>query len=277
MLVFKQAWALAALALACGVALGQEGAPDDGDVLRGPSVVEQAGATLVRYGYDGKLERLDMPPAEAALELIALGVETSERIDEILGARAAMIDEVVREQFDVLLEAYAASTAGDQAKQSYLFQELMMRLAPIRRAGPLRDQIAEALPPEERSQYLRVLDEYWDAVIADGLRTKEAMGEKAKPIGIVTEEGVRLIFKEIERSIERQIGSDVEEFEELLRVLELRPEQEVRVRGLVRMFGEKYGLNATQDQKTELFWEIFDELDQAQRVRAVGKLFGGDR
>jgi len=62
--------------------------------LAGPGV--EAGSsetTLIDRNIDGSMRRLDLPPAEAAIERMELSERVRADIDEMLAARAAVIDE----------------------------------------------------------------------------------------------------------------------------------------------------------------------------------------
>ena len=67
----------------------------DPNVLRGPKVAEDAKAkTLVSRDYQGKLVRLDVDPAQAALDLIELDAKEREAAHNIILERDALIDKL---------------------------------------------------------------------------------------------------------------------------------------------------------------------------------------
>lgn len=257
----RTAWGLVGLlALAgCGAALAQE-AP-----LGGPRVVEGVRpVTLVVRGYNGLIQRLDTPPEEAALELAEMDGPTREETRRVLAERAAILDRLVLDNLETLVALGAAGDAGNKAEALRLGLDLIAKSEPLRARGRLRDELAGVMPAPVKTRYLAIVDEYWDAIAAEA---KAGLGKKGR-IGAILEERGRLLGKEIERSFYRQVDpKGEEEFERLLARLELRPEQESKVRHLAEEFIRSAKFRPTKAQEVAFIVRVSSMLDEGQRQR----------
>ena len=248
---------LGVVAVMAGAAAGQS-------PLAGPKVVEAGAArpTLVQRGYEGGVTRLEIQPEEAALALLALDGAARAATQGVLSERAAMLDRIVLENLDLLIELGTAGEAGDKATVVRVGLELLRKSEPIRARGLLRDELAKALPREQREEYLRLVNEYW-AAIGD-----EAKGKGKARLGGVVEERGRLLGEAVKRSFERQVDrKGGEDFEQLLARLELRPEQETKVRRMAEDFIVGAKFRPTEAQGAAFILQVMAMLDQGQRRR----------
>lgn len=243
-------------------------AQDDATLLAGPSVkVEARATTLVVRAYDGTVTILDVPPAEAAIELLDLEADRAEAIDRILAQRAAIIDEVVIENIELLVELQ--STRGNQQRRREIYRELTEKLAPLDARGSLEDEISSVLNDEQRDTYRRLIREY-DTALEDQARAQAAeQGERFRARQYQIRHQVVAVGRELARSYDRQIGARQQDFERLLAELALDETTENEVRRLVTEFGQRTALHPTREDRAQLVAEIFSVLTPEQRREAA--------
>lgn len=254
-----------AVVLAAGVsAVAQEAEP----ALKGPKVeVPAAKATLVEHDFKGRLKRLEVPPEEAALKLLAVDDATKARTDKVFTERAAVLDRAVIENLELIAQIHSAGQSGDKAEALRLFQEFAKKLDSLKARGKLVDEVKAALPDDKRDRYAALVKEYHEAGVKD---TMAASGEEKLTLKeAVGREVLQAVGREIKRSYDRQITGKSADYEKLLATLELRPEQESRVRNMVTDYVQVTKANPTAEQKRDLFWKIHKELDRDQRQKLV--------
>ncbi len=157
------------------------------NILAGPKVAsDAAGATLVQRDETGKVRRLDVPPAEAALELLELDDASRAKAQEILDERAAAIDSIVRENLQLLARLANAGKAKEKSDQRQLYRELAEKAEPLRARGPLADELASVLPQEKAEQLRTYVGQYYEAIAAEdhspAADAPDLMGEESDQI-----------------------------------------------------------------------------------------------
>lgn len=242
--------------------------------LRGPRVA-QARATLVDRDAHGLIRRLDMPPAEAALPLLGLDPDSRARADAILADRARVLDGLIQRHYDLLLELFSAGQSGDTPDAVRLAVVLAGRLAPLRDRGPLEDELARVLPEPARIRLRALVTEYRNAVAAEGAIDNGRVKPGASRFEALASESLRLWGEQIRRSFERQAADGSLFFEQVIRALALRPDQEARVRERLARFAEEVDLNAaTPEQTRRLVIDVAAWLDKDQLARLARLMQG---
>ena len=273
------AFLLAGLSTVC---LGQDSSPPaaepkDPNVLRGPKVEEEAKArTLVSRDYQGKLVRLEVDPAQAALDLIELDPKDREAAHKIILERDALIDKLVFDNLKTIAELAQARQAGDAETTSRLIKDLWDKSAPWRERGRLADELARVLPDDKARQLKSLVDEYVRAAVEDRRAQPGKDGKAPGALGAVLAEGLEGFGREIKRSYERVFLSQAKDFDALIAKLQLTPEQESKVRQLVGdLFQKTYG-KPTKAQSSKVFLQVYALLDPEQR-RMLAEQIGRDR
>ncbi len=259
-------------------------APETAPVLAGPKVSPASSKpTLVERGFDGKVKRLDIPPAEAAVKLVDLDDATRRRVDDILLERAIALDKIVRENLLTIVNLSNAFKAGNKADAQALLKELADKSEALRARGKLMEEFADVLPAAKLAEAKGLVQEYWQAVVQEvrdgGDREMDATaketGDAGKPDrpaaqdrapgAILRAEGLAVIGREIKRSYERVVTAGVKELDEFIKRLDLAPEQEAQVRRLTQDYFQKTAGKPTQAQRTELFLQVYTLLNDDQR------------
>ncbi len=239
----------------------------DHEVLRGPGVDLLERLTLVRRDSEGRLERPDASPEEAAIGLLRgrLDAPTRARVDALLVARSsawdaffrAHVKEIIQLQSDVASGPEGRASAGETIRA--LAQD-----APTREDQRVfRESLASALGEHERGEFQRMLEEYREALLGeirdDAARRGVEFREAAR------DEMLRGFGGEIRRAYERETTLGRERLEEALDALELTPEQEPRVRNAINTYGQRRILgDATEADRRELFRTLSSVLTGEQ-------------
>ncbi len=287
--------AVGVLAMVCGGAMGQTapaepvktepvksqpGKAAPADVLAGPKVGEtQTQRSLVKRNFQGRVQRLEMSPDEAAIDLLTLDAATKAKVDKILTERATILDRVVIGNLDLLGELQQTS---DRRAKLKLLGDFREKLKVLEARGTLRDEVEKALPKERAAQYRDQIEGYWKVVIDDAMQEatnsskNDKSGKAAEPsrAQITLRETLLAFGQEIRRSYERQIAGKTRQLEEFLSKLGLSEEKAAKVCEMYRAFFEKYRNGSTEGQRRELFQRVFKELDKAQQKAALAEILG---
>lgn len=240
------------------------------DPLAGPSVAPSAQKrTLVERDADGKIKRLDVAPAEAAVRLVNLGGEARAQVDKILAERAAMMDKLVAENLREVIEIAGAAQAGNREEAGRKMRELAPIAAPLRGRGMLGAELARVLPEAPAGEVRRMVEEYTEAVTAEEKQAAEARGETFDARAARRAEMIRLVGAEMRRAYERVVQQRAQDFDKLLATLGLTPEQEGAVRKIVSDdFTANYG-KSTPEQRAKVFGEVWKLLSSEQRRKVM--------
>jgi hypothetical protein len=237
--------------------------------LAGPAVREEEAAprSLVVTGFDGFVRRPEVPVEFAAAELLALDDGARAAVDAIAAERALLLDEFVSTNLNLLTEVETASNTGDGLEMLALGQRAWRELEPLRAKGPLSDRVRAALPEGQRAEYDRLLLEYWNAVIAEGKRSKKPNGRTPGRYEIIAEERMESFGREVEQAFARVLRSGQLVYRLLLDGIELRPEQAEKIRGMIAQFVERHGVDAPEKEWAVLGVGIAAHLTPEQMVR----------
>lgn len=266
---YQNAAAMIAIMGVGSAALAQQPKPEE-PALSGPKVKEAAAKpTLVEKDFNGRLKRPEMPAEELALKLMKIDDATRAKVDVILGQRAAILDKAFIEHIDLVVQISNAGQSGDKAEALKLFQEFAKYLEPLKARGKLMDEIRGCLPEEQKEPYKELVTEYHAALVKAAMEEAHAKGEELTLRQAAGKEMLAAIGQEIRRSYERQILSKTADYEKLIASLNLKPEQESKVRGYVTDYVQETKYKATAEQKKALFLRIYGRLNAEQRKTLV--------
>lgn len=242
------------------------------DILSGPKVEEtQAERSLVRRNFQGKVQRLDTNPAEAAAELLSLDASTRAKVKAILDKRAATLDKIVRDNLELLLKF---QNTPDRRGKLALLRDAREVFKPLDADGKLQDQIAAALPKDQADRYKEILEGYWQTLVADAEQEARGGKDKATAAEIRAREVLLAFGTEIRRSYERQVASRVRELEDFLGKLGLPAEKEAKLRTMFAEFAERTKLKPTEQQRREFALKVLRELDREQQQKVLAEILG---
>jgi hypothetical protein len=170
--------AIALASMACATPLFGQDSEGGAGLLSGPTV--ESPLTLVRYGLDGRLERLESRPELAAAEMLASrgGVDPSaaERVRAVARQRTDALRMLMVDELDAIATISELTVAGEEDAARDALRELWHRFDSEPRYAPMLEGLAQSLAEtlgEADAQKLRsMVDAYWAALLA------ERMGER---------------------------------------------------------------------------------------------------
>ncbi len=234
--------------------------------LSGPKIAPgKKVLTIIERDADGRVKRLDVAPAEAAVKAMPLSPEQRKKVDDVLVAQAATLDEIVRDNFDIIVKAAGAFDSKDRVAATRYVQELWTISEPVRKRGQLVEQLARALPKAEADQMRTLVREYLKARLKDEEDAAKAKGQNFDVVGFNIGETLHTLGNEIRRSYERVVGQGASDFEKVLADLNLTPEQDSKVRAVVLDLFQNSGPNASGPQKLRAFMQAINVLTPEQR------------
>lgn len=254
---------------AAGVASAQD-APLAGPALAGA----EREASLVRVDYQGRVRRLEVPPEEAALELLGLDAGTLAAARRVISERAAVMDRMVLENLELFPQFAAAEQAGDRLGQVRLFLEFVRITEPLRLRGTLGEELRAVLPEGARSRFDGLVNDYWRAAAAERVARARAEGASVRTGEAMRQERFDAFGRELERSYGRLSASESFFVEYLLRGLDLSEHQEKRVRAIIGEYDARAMRGATEAEKAEAFIGVIALLNERQREAFLERLRG---
>lgn len=259
------------------------------DALRGPSVGEKLlSRSLVERDFSGKLKRLEVDPAIAAIEHIELTPDERAKVDRLINERNTLMDGLVLDHLKDIVALAGARQAGDRAGTRESLVRVYEEFRPFIERGTLSKELKSALPEAKYAELERMTREYGEAAM--GERESEMNGENTQGAaagaggkrfagrGGAGKEGAGAaraqeflegFGQEIKRSYERVLGSRAKDFDALLASLSLRPEQESKVRGLVTDLIQKSLGKPSPRETARVYMQVYRELDAEQRAALV--------
>lgn len=239
----------------------------DHDLLRGPGAEALERLTIVARDSEGRLVRPDASPEEAAIGALRgrLDDETRARVDAILVGRSSAWDAFFRAHVREIVQLQSDLAGGPEGRASA--GEAIRGLvedAPSREDQRVfREALAGALGVAERGEYLRMLEEYRDALLGEVRADAELRGVEVREA--MRDEMLRGFGGEIRRAYERETTLGRERLEETLDALALDAAQDGRVRSAITTFGQRRLLGeATEADRLELFRVLADTLTPEQ-------------
>ena len=184
-----------------------------------------------------------------------------------------MIDRALDDNFENLQLFPAAEAEGDRIAQFAIVWGLIASLDPLRERPALREEIRQNLDPENQIAYDAVLARYRHDLLARARAEADRTGSEFSAFEVFLETGGKTVQLEIERAFERRINDGAAMLDSIIARLELTPEQEVRIRGMVLDYVEEAGLDPTKEQQERFFLRVITHLrpDQAGEFVRIAK------
>lgn len=235
-------------------------------LLAGPRLTQEAEErTLVRFEFNGNLRRLDRTPEEAALDALNLPTEIRNHADDALHLRQTALDEFVRKDLGILLVLARARQAGNKPEAPALVSDFAERVEAVGAPLRLRDVIARSLPEADRREFQRMIDEYWRALVLDETQQARVRRETFT----LSQARVRVVLNttanELRRAFERRCRAGDGTIDRLAVRLELRPDQDAKVRTPLQELISKSRSKPNPRELYDLTNKVLPHLDPYQR------------
>lgn len=246
-----------------------DAAPLSGPRLTAPATADNG---LVRRTFDGKVERLEQPAELVAIEKLSLDKHIREKLDAIALKRARVIDEFVADNLPMLNEFQAAAATQNKAALFKLLGEASKKLDTLWKDGSLEKQCRDLLPMDQQARFDKLVNDYWDAVVAEHKADPTDVDDNGKPknrLGIMIEERLKSFGKEIEKSFYRVAESGELFYRYLFKDVALIGDQPAQVRTILADFSRETRLAPTKAQGEKLFRDLSRVLDADQRKQVI--------
>lgn len=253
--------------------LAQQPAPNAAspDPLAGrPVEVSAQKRTLVERDFQGELRHPEPTAIEAAIALLDLRGEEKDRVDEVFTRRALILDRFVENNLDLLTRFGNAEHSTDGKEKFLLAVEAFGKLAPLRREGPLDQQVREALSPANASKFDALLRGYWNALAADDAKLKKPKGR----LGVIADSKLKDLGKEIESAFHRAEKSGGVLYGYLFKSMKLTEDQSRRLHDLCATYSVGGLDNKDKASQAAFFLAVTQVLDKDQRRDFVKRLQG---
>ena len=243
--------------------------------LQGPVVSPRLDRpTLVHVDFNGRIRRPETSPEHAAVTLMRLPADLQAAADAVFARRADRLDHFVSENLLLLSQLDTAGKSGDKLDQLSLLFQGFQKLAPILEEGPLREQVAAALPQPEAARFRALVNEYWSAIIAEGVRDSAAAGKHEARWQIDLAQRFEHLGKEIERSFERQTASGTLFVDYFMSQLDLSPQQQATIEQLKLDMLSRTDFRPSEKDQQLLALGALAYLNQQQREIVIQRLKG---
>jgi hypothetical protein len=270
----------ALLALACSAMIARPALADDtpDSPLAGPTSSDKpkdAGTSLVRRDFAGRVKRPETPVEVLALDHLSLAPPDRARVDVVLTRRARELEAFVLENIETLGELDGAFRSDNTREGIRLLLHLSGKLPPTLRAGTLQQQLTDVLPENAREQYAAVLEVYWLALIDDD-RVQRNLDKPRARWQALAEDRLQALGTEITQAFERTVASGDLVHRIVTRDLNLTPEQSATARDLAREFQEQTKGSPTKAQGASYVLRFMAILTPEQRTQAIAKFREGE-
>ncbi|MDQ7013839.1 MAG: hypothetical protein Q9O74_08095 [Planctomycetota bacterium] len=248
--------------------------PELPSTLAGPSVDPTEPNTLVVYEYNGQLQELGLPPAEAALDLLELDPETGEAVATVIAERALLAEQLITDNFDLFSQSETIEAGGTGLEKGWFFLRVLRVLHPLIERGSLEDEIRPLLPEMTARDFDALLEEYWQAIGQARVDDAKAKGHRVRLRKAVREARRDQLGKEIEMAAERAVESERFAVQYLTKGIELNEFQLHNIQTLINdHMGRTMG-EASENDTALLFLGVLAYLDETQRAQMIERIKG---
>lgn len=246
-------------------------AQEETDLLRGPSVEATDEKSLVGQGMTGRFERVEGRPEAAALRLLELDEQTRQQAELVVDDRALAVAMLLIERIDDVKEMSDHQIAGRNREAREILQGLHADFDPEIR-DPLAAPLGDVLSAEQHDELMRILDEYWTALVDWELRDAGEMSpQRAQRTREATER--RLAFQIFQREVREGYEVSLRRYREALDAIyaavEPTDEQRTAMRDVVIEHIRETKLSATPEQRRATMVRIYALLDEDRQEQYV--------
>lgn len=245
---------------------------DDDQLLRGPEVPETTARTLVRTDAQGRFQRVEGRPEEAAITLLNLDPETREKARQAAADRRETLRNFLLDNLELVIASTDAQAAGDQGKARDIARQMRDRFDPQRDRDPALPAIAAVIAEERIAELHRLTDEYWDALIAWELRNSKDKSDAARK-RVQDRVTFDMFNQEVRQAYERTLRPLRNKFDAIVQAVEPTDEQKQAIRAILHDYIRAGRLDPTPEQQQEAARRIYQALDDERRQKLFETVF----
>src|SRR5262249_6492137 len=151
-------------------------------------------------------------------------------------------DQIVADNLRQIVELAGARESGDKEGAAKLLRELSEKAQPLRDLGPLQRQIQAVLTKDQVNQFVKLTQDYTNAIIDEAQTQAKKTGENCQLRDFIRGQIQAAIGGEVKRAYERVVGQRAQDFDALIKALNLNEQQESKIRQIVGdSFQKTYG------------------------------------
>jgi len=240
------------------------------DLLRGPDVLDQRDATIVRRTMRGDFLRVEGRPELAAIEALPLDPATLERARGLALERTVRLSMFLVDEIDAVRAYTDEIAAGNNDQARRIIRALHKRFDPGTPRDPLTKRYAELLDDAQHTKYARVLGAYWTAWVNDELGQD---GDDPGP-GEIEHARERLAFRLFQEELRDAYEISLRHYRRALDAIydAVSPTEAQRaaIRSIVIEHIKRTRLDATTEERRDAMLEIYRSLDEERREKLFG-------
>lgn len=245
----------------------QDAAPLGGPSATAPKPVATVPLSIVERDFEGKLIKIDRRPEVAAVEKLALTVEKRKEIDDFLTARFAKVSAFTKEHYDLFIKLQGARQAQSREELPSLMRQ-MREAAGDFVNKPLVDELAALVSKEQGENLRRMVREYMVESAKSEPRQGPAGAGPGRADGPPVEgprAELNLFIREMARGFAAMVAERKQQSDEQFKRVQATPEQEAKIRAIIRSYNTSPGTELTREQRMEMTQKILAELTPEQR------------
>jgi hypothetical protein len=193
----------------------------------------------------------------------------------VLAERYAAVSKQLSEHYELFLKIVAARQGGAGRDELVpMLREFRTAAAPLFEK-PLEASVAAALPEDKATAFRSLVDEYKKALAEeDESRRPQGAGPAPSERLTLPRQEISLTLREMARVLRSLVQERRERADELIQKLGATPEQEEKIRSIIRETAGKNGVagELKEEQRRELMQKILAELTSEQRKAAIERL-----
>lgn len=245
-------------------------AGSDGTMMSGHAMDEAdlAKLTIVERDFAGQITRLDQRAEKAAAEKLPLTAQQRSELNEFFTERSTRVLQFTLKHYDQFIELQGARQARSREELPRLMSE-MRKTAGEWIDKPLVDRVEQKLPENLRTHYRRMVGEYYAELAKSDPRAGASTGggnPRPRRAGANAEYSeLNNFIREMAREFSGMVGQRREQLDTMLRAVDATPEQESKIREIVRAGSGTPGTDPTPQQRRETIRKLLAELTPQQQ------------
>ncbi len=237
---------------------------DAPDLLKGPEVPESIARTLIRFDAQGRFQRTEGRPEEAAITLLELESEARDAARQAAAARRETLRGYLIDNLDLIIASADFQEAGDREKVQGILRQMRDALDPQHERSPALNAICATLAEEHASELRRLVDEYWNALADWELRNSRDKSEAARQ-RVFDRVGFDLFQQDIRQAYERTLRPLRNKFDTIVQSVDATDEQKQAIRAILHEYIRAGRLDPSPDLQQEAARRVYQVLDEDRR------------
>lgn len=235
-------------------------------LLEGPVVPESVAHTLIRFDVQGRFQRAEGRPEEAAITLLNLDSETRDAARLAAAGRREALRGFLIDNLDLIIASTDAQDAGDRERVQGYLRQMRDMFDPNRERSPALDAICSVLNEEQAADLRRLVDDYWNALAEWELRNSRDKSEAARQ-RVFDRVGFDMFQQELRQAYERTLRPLRNKFDAIVQAVEATDDQKQAIRVILHEYIRAGRLDPTPGLQQDAARRIYQVLDEERRQK----------